>query len=392
MGNRKRRSVLAATVTVVVVGAVALGVRGCGTSPSARAAHARGDVTAAGDSPGPAGGATGSSTSPSTSTAPGSSQAVPSGPLTTAGNQVTGLSPLTGLPAPAANLHRPALVVKIDNVTAALPQTGVDDADVVYEELVEGGLTRLAAVFQSTDANPLGPVRSGRTTDIGFVADLGDPVLAYAGANAVFEPLLRAAGDVDVDAIISPGSYYRMGPHVIPHNLYTSTQALYAAAHGAGGTPPQLFTFRAPGTPLAAAGATPAATVAMSFPAASVGWQWSAASGTWLRTQNGAPDVTTDGAQLQATNVIIQSVPYQTVLYATGEGLPAPEPIPGGTLVGFGPAWVMSGGSVVAATWSRPSLGAVTTYTDSAGQPIALAPGRTWIELLPTPSTPQITP
>ncbi len=395
MPNRARRATLAAATAIAVIGVITLGVRGWGPSHggslSVHAPRGRAATTGAAASPGP-GRPGAAAPTPRSSPSSASSSGAAGAPAGSSADGAAGLSPLTGLPVSAAVLHRPAIVVKIDNVTDALPQSGVDVADVVYEELVEGGLTRLAAVFQSADANAVGPVRSGRTTDIAIVSDLGTPLLAYSGANGVFEPELRAAPAIDLDASLSPGSYHRMGPHVIPHNLYTSTQALYAAAGGAGGTPPPLFSFRAPGAALGGAGASPASSVAMSFPSATVGWQWSPASDTWLRTQNGAPDVAADGTRLQATNIVVQSVGYQTVLEATGEGLPAPEPIPGGQLVGTGPAWVLSGGRAVAGTWSRPAPGAVTTYTDRGGQPIALSPGRTWVELLPTGSSPQIAP
>jgi hypothetical protein len=300
--------------------------------------------------------------------------------------------PLTGLPAPnRAATRLPALVVKIDNVAPALPQSGVGSADVVYEEQVESGLTRLAAVFQSTPAQVLGPVRSGRTTDIAIVDDLNRPLFAFSGANARFLTEIRAAPIVDVDGEKDPGAYYRMGPHVIPHNLYTSTAALYALAGGAGHGPPALFTYRAAGSPVTAAGAHPASAVAVSWPSASASWQWRAGVGQWARTQNGSPDVDAAGHQMQAANVVVQAVTYVTDGYATGEGLP-PTPIPKGQLVGSGPAWIFTGGQEVAGRWQRSDLASVTTFSDRAGHPVALAPGRTWVELVPAGETPAVTP
>lgn len=301
--------------------------------------------------------------------------------------------PLTGEPAAnPALLHRPALVVKIDNVDPARPQTGVGSADVVYEEMVEGGVTRLAAVFQSTAAGPLGPVRSGRTTDIAIVSDLNHPLFGFSGANSIFLAEIRAAPIIDVDAEKeSPAQYYRMGPHAAPHNLYTSTNALYALAPGATNAPPHLFAYRATGAPVTAAGATPAVHVQIGWPQASITWDWNAPSGTWFRGQNGTADVDTSGYRLQAANVVIQFVNYTTDGVASGEGVP-PEPIPKGQLVGSGQVFVLTGGRLVKGTWSRPALSDVTTYTDGAGHAIRLAPGRTWVELPPVGTIPQITP
>jgi hypothetical protein len=278
--------------------------------------------------------------------------------------------PLTGLAAPsAAAVAHPALVVKIDNIPAALPQTGLENADVVYEEMVEGGLTRLAAVFQEGGAPILGPVRSGRTTDIAIVSDLNYPLFGFSGANPIFLQEIRAAPIVDVDAEReSPTQYFRMGPNAAPDNLYTSTTKLYALDPGAVNTPPALFKFRKLGSPATGAGATVVTHAAVTFPTASATWDWSAVGKVWLRGQDGQADVVASGAQLAASNVIIQQVNYTTDGYATGEGLP-PSPIPKGQLVGTGTAWILTGGKMIVATWTRPTITAVTTWTDAAGHP-----------------------
>jgi hypothetical protein len=105
--------------------------------------------------------------------------------------------------------------------------------------------------------------------------------------------------------------------------------------------------------------------------------------------QNGQPDVDESGVVASATNVVVQAVPYVTSAFANEPGSGV-TPIPEGELIGSGPVWIFSGGAVVQGSWTRASLGAVTTYTDSAGHPIALAPGRTWVELIPAGSVPGI--
>ena len=131
--------------------------------------------------------------------------------------------------------------------------------------------------------------------------------------------------------------------------------------------------------------------VSFDFPAAAVQWAWDGANGKWMRTQDGAPDVLTDGHQISATNVVIYFVPYITSGLATGEGV-APAPIPEGILSGTGNVWVFSSGHVVKGTWHRPDLTTPATYTDSTGQTIALTPGNTWVELAPVGTVPAITP
>lgn len=323
------------------------------------------------------------STSTSTSTAPSttSPRPAPGGPK----------APLTGLPVPAARARHRAVVVKIDNIAPALPQTGVDAADVVYEEMVEGGLTRLAAVFQSTWPATVGPVRSGRLTDIGIADDLGHPVLGYAGANAIFQPQLTAADLTVADDDNEPGLFWRDAQRVEPHNLFTNVARL--ASVGKGGAPRALWDFRRPGSPFANAGARSVAGATVDFPAATAAWIWNAHDNVWLRSQDGARDVASDHHRLAAANVIIQWVPYVTSAYVTGEGASAQgTPIPTGELAGSGTAWFLSGGRLVKGSWRRATLSSRTVYTDAKGHPIRLSPGRTWVELPPVGTTVTVTP
>jgi hypothetical protein len=117
-------------------------------------------------------------------------------------------APLTGLPGDPSLATKPVLIVKIDNHPEARPQAGLNQADIVYEEIVEG-ITRFAAVFQSTDAAPVGPIRSARTTDLNIFAAYGRPLIAWSGGNACGEGR-RSANIVDVGhgKLGTPGAYY----------------------------------------------------------------------------------------------------------------------------------------------------------------------------------------
>jgi hypothetical protein len=294
------------------------------------------------------------------------------------------VAPLTGLAVSAKVAAQPAVVVKIDNIAEALPQTGVNQADIVYEELVEGGLTRLAAVFQSQYPARVEPVRSGRLTDEGIADDLNHPVLAYSGTNGIFQPILAAQPVQDVTATNYPALFIRDSDRDAPHNLYASVAALAATDKPARPPSARFFSFHPAGQRFRGAGVARATGVSIPFPAASIQWSWDARSRLWLRTQDGASDVDSTGAQLSATNVIVQFVPYVTSAYATGEGNVVPVPIPEGNQVGKGTAWVLSGGAIVKGTWSRRSLTSTTVYKDAKGKVIEVAPGRTWIELAPT--------
>jgi Protein of unknown function (DUF3048) N-terminal domain/Protein of unknown function (DUF3048) C-terminal domain len=307
----------------------------------------------------------------------------PARPATTA--------PLTGLPQPyKVQLAAPAVVVKIDNVDAARPQTGINQADVVYEELVEGGLTRLAAVFQSQYPSVVGPVRSGRLTDEGIIDDLNHPVFAYSGTNGIFLPILRSQPITDIDDENHPSQFYRTNYAASPHNLYANVNSLAGAALNPA-PPAPLFSFLGAGKSFGGAGITPDISVHVGFPEASVTWDWNAQDHLWLRDQNGTIDVDRAGIQMSAANVIVQFVPYITSAMATGEGGP-PAPIPEGLLVGSGVAWFFSNGHVVKGTWSRSSLTSVTTYKDASGAIVRLTRGRTWVELAPNGVVPTLLP
>ena len=158
------------------------------------------------------------------------------------------LAPLTGLQlTSAAILTRPALAVKIDNHTGARPQVGLHLADIVYEEPVEGGITRFIAIFHSRDASKVGPVRSARLTDLQVLAEYGRPLLAFSGAAGYVLKAVRKANLVSLPHG-AYGSIYRRDSSqwVAPHNLFTSTKDLWRVARDRNTSPaPAKFGFGA---------------------------------------------------------------------------------------------------------------------------------------------------
>jgi hypothetical protein len=299
------------------------------------------------------------------------------------------VSPLTGLPqVDASKLKRPALVVKIDNEPGAQPQAGLNQADVVFEEQVEGGDTRLAAVYQSSDADPVGPVRSTRSTDVAIVSELNHPLYAFSGGNQIFLAEIRAAPIVDVGAEVQPGAYYRVSSHAVPHNLFTRTPSLFALAPTDEAPPPALFAYRSTAEHANGTGGRSAAQASLRFVpgGTSIGWTWDAAGEQWKRSQNGSADLDQSGDQLAAANVIIQFVAYRD----TGLHDTAGSPVPEAQLVGQGEAWLFTDGIVAKGRWSKPSPGVPTAYSDPAGAPLKLTPGRTWVELAPIGAAVQI--
>jgi Protein of unknown function (DUF3048) N-terminal domain/Protein of unknown function (DUF3048) C-terminal domain len=291
-----------------------------------------------------------------------------------------GVAPLTGLPVTdPALLRRPAVIVKVDNAPEARPQTGLDQADVVVEEKVEGGVARFMAVFQSHDAD-VGPVRSVRSTDPDVVRPIGG-LFAYSGGITPFIVLLHATGGVvDVGFDADSSAYHRRSGRPAPHDLYTSVGILRQVTPAGMGPPPALFTYLGPGQAFGGAGAAPATHVTVPFGSLTVGeWQWDPASSTWLRTTNGTPHVVDGGGQLAFTTVIVEFVPYTSTGYLD----PARTPVDRADVLGSGDAWILASGQIVRGHWAKAASGDVTSFTDAAGAPIAIPPGKTWITLAP---------
>ncbi|HEV3353042.1 MAG TPA: DUF3048 domain-containing protein [Acidimicrobiales bacterium] len=289
--------------------------------------------------------------------------------------------PLTGLPAGAdPKQSRPALVVKIENVAEARPQSGLVEADVVYEEIVEAGLSRLIVVYQSKDADPVGPVRSIRPSDPAIVKPL-NPLYAYSGGTAKFINMLHAAGITDVGVDAAPKAYYRRPGRAAPHNLYSSTPRLYAQAPAGMAPPPKIFDFLANGEPFGGAGVLPAShlTVVPGVRTTST-YDYDPATNTWKRGSNGTPQVVEGGAQVAPTNVIVWFVPY---VNSPGDVDVVGEPVSVAQVTGTGQAWVLSQGKVVKGSWSKPSAETPVSFTDAAGAPIKITPGTTWVEVQP---------
>jgi len=278
----------------------------------------------------------------------------------------------------AEELTHPAIVLKMDNHQRARPQRGINQADVVFEELVEGNITRFAAVYHSQEVEPVGPVRSARTGDFDLLENLNTPIFVNSGGNPTVLDLLQAVDMVLVsDANVGRPTFYRGGGKEAPHNLLTSIGAAREAAGDRGGTPPQLFTYRAPGDELSA-DAEDVAIVRIDYGGYRVDFQWDAELQGWARTQQGSAHVDSDGVRIAFENVIVQFATYGTSVAFAG----SPEV----RVVGTGDAWILTDGKMIRATWARPTVEAVTEYRDSNGDLVALTPGRTWVAL-PRPGT-----
>jgi hypothetical protein len=290
-------------------------------------------------------------------------------PAAAASSGPPGVAPLTGLADPQGIArHRPALAVKIENTPEARPQAGLDVADVVYEEVVEGDITRFWAVFNSRDPIDVGPIRSVRPLDPDLIAPLGG-VTVYSGGTTPNVAAIRALGAVWVDQTNAGSAFYRDARRLAPHNLYAHTATLWGRA--APVPPPPLFTYTARSAPPPAG--EPVRAVTLGFtPPYNVTYTDDPTSKAWTRSYGTVPQRAASGRVLAPTNVIIEFVTYTAPAEARLLGT-APDQT----------AWVLTDGRLIEGRWSKPSPATPTRFTDRSGAPIALRPGSTWVELLP---------
>ena len=277
-------------------------------------------------------------------------------------------SPFTG--EPVSSLHR-VLAVKIDNIVNARPQTGLAHADIVYVLPVEGGLSRLMAIFSSRYPPVVGPVRSAREDDLQLLRQFGRPAFAYSGATPRLLPYIhRTARIVNLYAGTTSG-YYRDLSRVSPYNLYAHTRQLLAQAPGASTARDIGFRFGAP-----PAGGKVTRSVPVSYPAASFRFTWSAAKGRWLVSMDGTRAVSSSGVRLSAATVVIQHTTVRTSRFKEYGFRP-----PYAESVGSGTTLVLRDGRAWAGHWSRPRADEGTTFTTASGQPMAFARGQVWVVL-----------
>jgi hypothetical protein len=288
--------------------------------------------------------------------------------------------PLTGVPADAI-ADRPALAVKIENSVDARPQTGLAAADMVWEQIVEGGITRFVSVYHSDLPPEIGPVRSIRPMDPVIAAPLGG-LLAFSGGVPTYVTAAQDAGLQVLSQDSGADGFHRTSTRTAPHNVYAVPQTLVDQADAAHrGSPDAQFDHPAAGErPTAVAAGRPMTTLELTLSGVShPRWTWSAADGRWLRSEGSAPAVEADGRRIGATNVVVLRVD----VVATEARDPAGNPVPETILTGTGRALVASGGHAVEATWSQPGTGDRVTLTGADGAPVTLAPGTTWVELVP---------
>ncbi|NTV38619.1 MAG: DUF3048 domain-containing protein [Demequinaceae bacterium] len=285
--------------------------------------------------------------------------------------------PLTGMDASQATAEQralPAIAIKIPNDPShSRPQKNLEYADVVFEEYVEAGIPRLIGVFHSTMPDEVGPVRSMREMDPNIVGSLGGP-LVFSGANKYVINYAKSTGQKLIAQDIGSDGFFRTKDRPSPYNLHVTIADVLAQSAGLTAPAPQ-FSFAYPGgTATAVASGTPATHIDLRLSRyGEPKWDWDEASGTWLRTEFTDPDVTVDGTRVSATNVIVMFVTINM-----SHDLPVSQMI-----VSNSPGFIATGGKYIPILWSKADRTSPYVLTTEDGTPVTLAPGQTWIELIP---------
>lgn len=299
--------------------------------------------------------------------------------------------PLTGIRADDASaVHRRPLNVRLPNDPAARPQVGLAKADLVFEMIVEGGITRYSAVYHSQDVKAVGPVRSYRWSDLHLTQMLRGALVASGATIEERDGVtasMRAGNLISVDADRVAAPYYRVSGRPAPNNLFADLGAAREAVNAAGGkdpvdVPALSFLPSAEHDPLAGgfATSTPATTVTIPFQRDPVTFTYDEGSRGYRRSQAGTRTVDPDGSvPILARNVIV----IHTDIWETS----VKEDIFGSKGLDYrmtdgGKAEIFRDGRRVDGTWKRDGVVDPFTFYDASGAQVLLSPGQSWIHFV----------
>lgn len=267
----------------------------------------------------------------------------------------------------------PIIAVKIDNTSSGRPQEGLAAADLVFEVLVEGGIPRLIALYQSDVPDVIGPVRSLREVDPKLVAPFG-VLFANSGGDAPIRALLAGAATDVGDPLLGSIAYVRVGSRSAPYNLMLTTDGVT-----------DIEPIEAPSSDWLEFGSVQAdgdqaLTVEIDMSAAHrVIYRWSESDGAYLRFNGEQPHVDADDEQISAANVIVVFARQ----FDTGRRDRAGSVVPDYDVVGNGDAVLFRDGVAFAGTWERGSATSFFRFFGPNGEPLSLSAGSTWVQIVP---------
>jgi len=311
--------------------------------------------------------------------------APPTTTTTTPGLSVPfGYCPLTDIKAPTSVPNRPALAIKVGNEPiTSRPQSGLNEADIVFDTPAEGYIMRYVMVFQCQDASAVGPDRSVRWVDWHILRQLVHPVIAYAGGIGYNLNIVAGLKWARADNLLgnAGGAGYRTTNRSAPDNLYTSTSALYALSPGFNkkwGSPRPIFSYSA--TPSSMAKPLASVQINFSYDTDAI-WSWNKGLGKWVHAYTSGPDIDAlTGRPVVTDNVVVLVTKYRFGPYAEhigGSGDFQSETI------GTGSGYILRNGTTEKVTWTRRFVSDPWTFTGADGKVVALAPGKTFVEIVP---------
>lgn len=275
-------------------------------------------------------------------------------------------SPFTGMRAERG----PVLAVKFDNARMARPHSGLAQADIVYVEKVEGGMSRLMGVYSSRLPQAVGPVRSARESDVELLRQFGRPALAYSGVRRSLNKMLGQSPLYTRPHGRLPGAYFRDANRSAPHDLFVRPEAVLRSAPKADHAGDIGFRFGP-----APAGGSHATARTVRYASASHTFSWSPGERRWLASFDGVPARSTSGARLGARTIVIQRVSMPPSRYKDVNGAPTPYI----KTVGSGRATVLRDGKAYETHWKRSSPEGGTSFTLSNGRRMPFARGQVWM-------------
>jgi hypothetical protein len=290
---------------------------------------------------------------------------------------ITVPAPLTGLPIDPGLAHRPVTGIMIENSPDARPQSGLQDAGVIYEAIAEGGITRFIALFQDTRPQYIGPVRSLRPYYIDWAVPW-DAGIAHVGGSPEALAQIRS-GMKDLDQFFNAGSYWRQPTRVAPHNVYTSFDRMDGLNVSKGYTTSNPVGWEHKSDQALKVPTAKSINISISSALFNAHFDYDAASNAYLRSEGGRPHIVTTspddaaGQQLHPKVVITLIIPYRIIDSAGHSGYAS---------TGSGPGFIFQDGGVTALTWSKTDRPGQFSFKDAAGQNIKLDAGQTWVTVV----------
>jgi len=271
----------------------------------------------------------------------------------------------------------PVMAVKIDDTSSSRPQIGLEDADLVYIEQVEGGLTRLAAIFSSTIPREVGPVRSARISDIDILAQYGKVIFAFSGAQRAMLAVISNSNLWDYGAQrSSPIIYTRDENRPSPYNMVLRGDLLLEKVNS---DSREVAISKSIGWNFGDApdGGVAIDSVSVQWPASKYEATWSSSEKRWLLSNSGKPNFAASGKQLGPTTFVIQKVEMSDSIFRASDGSYTPL----SETVGNGTGYILRDGRAFKANWKRPNPKVGTTWTLADGREIKFAAGSIWVAL-----------